>query len=156
MLIKLDNVKTWKYLLLYCTLERRIFWSLVDSHHKGPVKISLSVFFVVSLNKKLNNDLSCWWFEMPWHSCGITAMKPITAVTQSFNCNVYRQVSNIRQLNCWSPRCSWSIACRRCSNYIFILNLTPGCNGLGKDNYKMRQEAFKFWDLVHLILETLR
>ena len=60
-----------------------------------------------------------------------------------------------RQLNCWSLRCSWSIACRRCSNYIFILNLTPGFNGLGKDNYKMRREAFQFWDLVRLILETL-
>ena len=74
---------------------------------------------------------------------------------------IYRQVSNIRrnfsrQLNCWSLRCSWSIACRRCSNYIFILNLTPGFNGLGKDNYKMRREAFKFWDLVRLKLETLR
>ena len=70
---------------------------------------------------------------------------------------MYRQVSNIiRQLNCWSLRCSWSIACRRCSNYIFIINLTPGFNGLGKDNYKMRWEAFKFWDLVRLILETLR
>ena len=31
---------------------------------------------------------------------------------------------------------------------IFILNLTPGFNGLGKDNYKMTREAFKFWDLV--------
>ena len=60
------------------------------------------------------------------------------------------------QLNCWSLRCSWSIACRRCSNYIFILNLTPGFNGLCKDNYKMRREAFKFWDLVRLTLETLR
>ena len=26
-------------------------------------------------------------------------------------------------------------SCRRCSNYILILNLTPGFNGLGKDNY---------------------
>ena len=60
------------------------------------------------------------------------------------------------QLNCWSFRRSWSIACRRCSNYIFILNLTSGFNGLGKDNYQMRREAFKFWDLVRLILETLR
>ena len=60
------------------------------------------------------------------------------------------------QLNCWSFRCSWSIACRRGSNYIFILNLTPGVNGFGKDKYKMRREAFKFWDLVRLILETLR
>ena len=25
-------------------------------------------------------------------------------------------------------------ACRRCSNYIFILNLTPGFNGLTEDN----------------------
>ena len=61
-----------------------------------------------------------------------------------------------RQLNCWSLRCSWSITCRRCSNYIFFLNLTPGFNGLGKDNYKMKWEAFKFWDSVRLILETLR
>ena len=60
------------------------------------------------------------------------------------------------QLNCWSFRCSWSTACQRCSNYIFILNLTPGFNGFGKDNYKMRREVFKFWDLVRLILETLR
>ena len=27
---------------------------------------------------------------------------------------------------------------------------------MGKDNYKMRREAFKFWDSVRLILETLR
>ena len=27
---------------------------------------------------------------------------------------------------------------------------------MGKDNYKMRREAFKFCDLVRLILETLR
>ena len=63
-----------------------------------------------------------------------------------------------RQLNCWSLGCSWSSACRHCSNYIFILNLTPGFNGLGKDSYKMRREAFKFWDLVPLYYsrETLR
>ena len=58
----------------------------------------------------------------------------------------------------WSLRCSWSIACRRCSNYIFILDLTPGFNGLGKDNYKTRRETFRFssWDLVRLILEIWR
>ena len=32
------------------------------------------------------------------------------------------------QQNCWSLRCSWSNACRRCSNYIFIPDLTPGFN----------------------------
>ena len=45
----------------------------------------------------------------------------------------------------WLLRCSWSIACRRCSNYIFILDLTPGSNRLGKDNCKMRWVTFNFF-----------
>ena len=53
-----------------------------------------------------------------------------------------------RQLNCWPLGCRWSIACRRCSNYIFILHLTHGSNRLRKDNWKPRRETFKFWDLV--------
>ena len=61
-----------------------------------------------------------------------------------------------RQLNSWSLRCSWSIAWRHCSNYIFIIDLTLSFNGLDKDNCKARWETFKFWDLVHLILETLQ
>ena len=40
------------------------------------------------------------------------------------------------------------------ANYIFILDLTPGFNGLGKDNCKMRWETFKFGDWVCLILEV--
>ena len=47
-------------------------------------------------------------------------------------------------------------ACRRCSNYVFILYLTPGLNRLGKDKCKTRREPFKFWYLVCLILEILR
>ena len=38
------------------------------------------------------------------------------------------------QSNCWSVRCSWIITCRRCSNNIFILDLTPGFHELGKYN----------------------
>ena len=37
-----------------------------------------------------------------------------------------------------------------------MLNLTPGFNGLGKDKYKMTREAFTFWYLERLILETWR
>ena len=59
-----------------------------------------------------------------------------------------------RQYNCWSLRCSWSIARRRCSNYIFILDLTHGINGLDKDSCKTRRETFKFWYLVRFILEV--
>ena len=56
--------------------------------------------------------------------------------------------------NCWSLRCSWSIACRRCFNYIFILNLTHAFSGLGRDNCKTRRETSKCWDLVRLQLEV--
>ena len=48
------------------------------------------------------------------------------------------------------------MACRRCSNNIFILDLTPGFIELGKDNCKTKRETFRFWDLVRLILEILR
>ena len=58
------------------------------------------------------------------------------------------------QLNCWSLRCSWSITCRCCSDYIFILDLTHGFNRWGKDKCKTRLKTFKFWDLVRLILEN--
>ena len=65
----------------------------------------------------------------------------------------YHQTSDIscsfvgitRQYNRWSLRCSWSIACRCCSNYIFILDLTPGFNGSGNDKCKERGETLKFW-----------
>ena len=46
-------------------------------------------------------------------------------------------------------------ACRRCSNYIFFLGLTPGFNGLDKDNCKTRREIFKFGDLVRLIYQRI-
>ena len=73
---------------------------------------------------------------------------------------MYHQTSNKRCIlegnNCWSLRCSWSISCWHCSNYNFILNLTPGFNGLDKDKCKTRQKTFKFWDLMCLILEVSR
>ena len=35
-----------------------------------------------------------------------------------------------------------------------ILNLTPGFNGLGRNNCNMRWDTFNFWDLVCLVLEV--
>ena len=69
----------------------------------------------------------------------------------------YRQTSHLSlQWTYWSLRCSWCITCRRCSNHIFILDLTPGFNGFGKNNCTRKRESFKFWDLLHLILGILR
>ena len=57
------------------------------------------------------------------------------------------QISNISCISVGDKivGCSWSIACRRCSNYIFILGWTPGFNGLGKTTTR--------WDEKHLSLE---
>ena len=48
------------------------------------------------------------------------------------------------------------MACRRCSNYIFILDLASDFKGFGKDSRKVVRDSFKCWDLVRLILETWR
>ena len=53
-------------------------------------------------------------------------------------------------MNLLSLRCSWSIACRRCSSYIFNSDLTPDFNGLSKDKCRTRRESFKSWDWVLL------
>ena len=64
---------------------------------------------------------------------------------------VYRQTCNIRRTVVGNRVIDH---CRHCSNYIFILGLTPDFNGLGKDNRKMRRKTFKYCDLVWLILEV--
>ena len=123
---------------------------------------------------------TCWITTcntMPWllgHLLG-KLQQPVRIIGTfciSAGSGMYHKTSNIRrtlakkkkkkthlsrQLNCWSLRCSWSIACRRCSNYILILDLTHGFNGLGKDNLKTRRE--KHWglgDLAGYLLEVRR
>ena len=66
--------------------------------------------------------------------------------------NLKYRIHLSRQWNCWSRRCIWSITCRHCSNYIFILDSTPGFNESGKDNFKTRWKTFMFWDSMRLIL----
>ena len=68
--------------------------------------------------------------------------------------NLYYKSHLSRQQNCRPIRCSWSIVCRRCSNHILILDLTPDFYRLGKDNCKTRLETFSFGDLVRLIFEV--
>ena len=35
---------------------------------------TFDVFFVVSLNKPLNKQSSCWWFVTLWRSCDVTVL----------------------------------------------------------------------------------
>ena len=112
----------------------------VNSPHKGPVTRKMFPFDDVImwyLCMLLYNFV--WMCTRSWSSyCVFITWRTILNIPSSL---LYKSHFS-RQLKCWSLRCSWSIACRRCSNYIFILSLTPGFNGLGKDNYKMRREAF--------------
>ena len=94
----------------------------------------------------------CWWQNTLL--CVYIIWQYMRAI-----CFTYYQTFNIictlvGNKTVWSLRCSWSIACRHCSNYIFIFNLTPGFNGLGKDNCKTWRETFQFWDFVHLIIQV--
>ena len=63
---------------------------------------------------------------------------------------------HLRQYTCWSLRCSWSIACRRCSNYIFILDLDLASMDWTKTTVRRDKNLCKFCNLVRLLLEILR
>ena len=73
----------------------------------------------------------------------------------------YRQIGSIsrtlvgNKIVDHSLRCSWIITCRRCSNYIFTIDLLPGINGLGRDNCKSIRETFKWWDFGATYVRSL-
>ena len=105
----------------------------------------------------------CWWpggshvTPQSRNHCRISLPGRHHSTVWNFH---YCQTSYIRgtlvgKITCWSLRCSWSIASRRCSNCIFIRDWTPGFNGFSIDNDKTRLQSFKFCNLAHLILEIL-
>ena len=98
-----------------------------------------------------DNIFPSWW--SPWH-CILTSSQEQTW-NGHLNLYMHPQISNIkrtiyiyiyivgRQSNCWSLRCSWSIACRRCSNYIFLLDLAS----------MDREKTTARWDQKHFSFE---
>ena len=51
----------------------------------------------------------------------------------------------------WELRCSWSIACGRCSNYISILGLTPGSMDRAKTTVRHDEKhlTFGIWCVLY-------
>ena len=49
-----------------------------------------------------------------------------------------------KQYTCWSLRCSWSIDCRRCSNYIFIPTQHLASNDWAKTTVKRDEKHLSF------------
>ena len=60
----------------------------------------------------------------------------------------------------WPLTCAFHIPCTHTPEIIDmhsgVCDKTPGFNRLGEDKGKTRRESFKFWDLVRLVLESLR
>ena len=61
-------------------------WGEFDSdlwipHTKGQWYRALVFSSVVNLNSLLRKQLSCWWFETPWHSFYLTLMKTKLIIT---------------------------------------------------------------------------
>ena len=106
-----------------------------------------------------------WWFREPGYQqlwCWIH----LSIIRKSFqnNCGIfelyYCKTCNIRRTLVGNKIVDNSDVHlhkkkKKRKPYIFILNLTPGFDGLSKDNCKRIQETFKLWDLVWLILEVL-
>ena len=118
------------------------FFMHYTNHHSDSHTIYVMVFFHLEYFMPISTYHSMHFLKqgkiLSWHL-------PFSTYTYW---RYYRKTSNIS--------CSWSIVCRRCSSYIFILDLIPVFNGLGKYNCKTRRETFKSKNLVRLLLEDIR
>ena len=128
-LLKVPSTFVLILILLCCCINSFVPWNMV-------------LLFGMCSFKHFSN-----WYHEYLISCGTWVECCFWLTVKSLISGHFR-----RQWNCRSLRCSWSIACRRCSNYIFILDLTPGLKG----HFTTRWGSFKFLDLVRLILEILR
>ena len=91
-----------------------------------------------------------WWY-CPWHQLTWSQ-----GIQHSFH-HIYRKISNIRRTLVGNKIVDHSdVVGASPANYIFILDLTSGFKGFGKDSHKAVWESFKWWDSVRLILETWR
>ena len=48
--------------------------SSIHLRHKETAMRNFEIFFVISPNKLLNKQLSCWWFEAPWQPRDVTVL----------------------------------------------------------------------------------
>ena len=67
-------MKQWYmlYSLLYSHDLELLYWCIPPN--KGLATLSFDNFFVVSLNRHFNKEVSCQWFEMLQYSCDMSAM----------------------------------------------------------------------------------
>ena len=95
--------------------------------------------YVVSLNKLLNKQSNCQWFETPLRAFNITRIKTISVMTRScirgffsVNQNIFLLVSDhySRNLEKWWPQTWHTNVSLPTSDYLFDFNLIKRCGFL--------------------------
>ena len=132
-----------------CSYEAKPNWRLyLKKDYWGMLEMHVTWSAIMYLS----NEVWCW-YSIP--SCSDPWAMGYLLRVQRSNGNTFKPLISVTPLVSYKiidhSDAVGAFAYRRCPNYIFILDLTPGFNGLGKDNSKMRRETFKFWVLVHLI-----
>ena len=156
-MVRTSTLTIWAWIMLgklgqyyICWCLSSLFCQAISSH--GIVKsIGRSLSFV-----QKNSIYLCYFSVEEWCK---TKKKSIFIFLQTIQHVMgqnesYRQTFNIRRTSVGNIifdhwRWSWSIACQRCSNYIFILNLTPGFNELQDE----MRNIFLSLGILWLILE---
>ena len=154
------HLKTAQHYLKYCPDTEEAYSLLICSQRNGCLSCQQSLA-LVSLSLRTMVDivvLGIWrllWSRPDVCWCILWA---IIWLCPTFN---YRQTSNLsRNLVGNKLVDHWDVVgttvCRCCSNYIFIIDLTPDFRGLDNDNCKSTRKSVQFCDFVQLILEILR
>ena len=166
------NFDTWKILEFGCSVFLR--QSISPVFPQADLKTIFNGISWITVNH---------WFQIPYGQCFFLNrnfdQRTQKISNKTFQSHVYYSTFLLRKYRLWRVIWSYPQYCQtsnvRCTlignkivdhsdvvgalpvgaapKYIFILNLTLGFNGLGKDSCKTRWETFKFWDLMWLILE---
>ena len=133
-------------LLIYCIRVKHalVIWNARNIYQKHPINLPT---YLEQLDSRIFVEYAQYLlFWCVWN----TACRDLCHINyrQTFDITDTYNGHPSRDSNCWSLRCNWSIACRGCSNYIFILYLTSSLNGLDKNSCLIRRDTFIFCDLV--------
>ena len=133
-----DDKSTLVQVMAWCCQATSHYLNQCWPRSLPPYGVSRPQWFNVKLNEQLNNQSSCQWFEMLWHSCGVTVMKNVIKVSAdhhiwtlftewlNHSINIWTMTSlfqwHIRphQLSIGSSsagRCCWFLAYIKCSHW---------------------------------------
>ena len=97
----INDTNQWKFVQ---GIHRCYYRASVDSHHKKSIMRNFHVTFVFVLNKLLNKQTSCRWFETQGRSCRVTVLLRYFEV--SWKITFVFQLKFHKSYSWWSKRLS--------------------------------------------------